>query len=67
VILERLVAETELRLVILDPKSDFVRLAHVRAGADPDQAGDTARPRAGSTSIPPMPARPPAPARVARA
>jgi DNA helicase HerA-like ATPase len=39
VILERLLAETELRLVILDPNSDFVRLGHVRAGADPGQAG----------------------------
>jgi hypothetical protein len=55
VILERLLAETELRLVILDPNSDFVRLGHVRAGADPGQAGDTAKQRAGSRSIPPAP------------
>ena len=35
VILERLLIETDLRLVILDPNSDFVRLGKVRAGADP--------------------------------
>jgi DNA helicase HerA-like ATPase len=33
--LERLLAETELRLVILDPNSDYVRLGNVREGADP--------------------------------
>jgi DNA helicase HerA-like ATPase len=33
-ILERLLADTELRLVILDPNSDYVRLGHVREGAD---------------------------------
>jgi uncharacterized protein len=35
VILERLLMETDLRLVVLDPNSDFVRLGEVRAGADP--------------------------------
>lgn len=35
VILERLLTETGLRLVILDPNSDFVRLGMVRAGTDP--------------------------------
>jgi uncharacterized protein len=35
VILERLLTETDLRLVILDPNSDFVRLGTVRAGTDP--------------------------------
>ncbi len=35
VILERLLIETDLRLVILDPNSDFVRLGNVRGGADP--------------------------------
>lgn len=35
VILERLLIETDLRLVILDPNSDFVRLGEVRADADP--------------------------------
>jgi hypothetical protein len=34
VILERLLIETDLRLVVLDPNSDFVRLGHLRAGAD---------------------------------
>lgn len=35
VILERLLTETDLRMVILDPNSDFVRLGNVREGADP--------------------------------
>ncbi len=35
VILERLLIETDLRLVVLDPNSDFVRLGQVRTGADP--------------------------------
>ena len=35
VILERLLIETDLRLVILDPNSDFVRLGKVRRGVDP--------------------------------
>lgn len=34
-ILERLLTETDLRMVILDPNSDFVRLATVRKGTDP--------------------------------
>jgi DNA helicase HerA-like ATPase len=34
VILERLLLETRLRIVILDPNSDFVRLRSVRAGTD---------------------------------
>jgi hypothetical protein len=38
VVLERLLLETDLRVVILDPNSDFTRLAHVRDGADPDDA-----------------------------
>jgi DNA helicase HerA-like ATPase len=37
-ILERLLAETELRLVILDPNSDYVKLGTVRDGADPELA-----------------------------
>jgi hypothetical protein len=36
VILERLLIETDLRMVILDPNSDFVRLGAVRPGADPE-------------------------------
>ena len=39
VILERLLTETDLRVVVLDPNSDFVRLGQVRAGADPLLAG----------------------------
>jgi len=35
VILEQLLIETDLRVVVLDPNSDFVRLGQVRAGADP--------------------------------
>ena len=35
-ILERLLAETTLRVVVLDPNSDFVGLTDVRDGADPD-------------------------------
>jgi uncharacterized protein len=35
VILERLLIETDLRLVVLDPNSDFVSLGQVRADADP--------------------------------
>ena len=34
-ILERLLVETDLRLVILDPNSDFVHLGQVRRGTDP--------------------------------
>jgi hypothetical protein len=37
-VLERLLLETDLRVVILDPNSDFVRLGHVRDGADADLA-----------------------------
>jgi hypothetical protein len=39
VILEQLLLETGLRLVVLDPNSDFVRLAEMRADADPALAG----------------------------
>jgi uncharacterized protein len=37
VILEQLLVETSLRIVILDPNSDFVRLGSLRAGADSQQ------------------------------
>ena len=37
-VLERLLVETDLRVVILDPNSDFVRLADVREGAAPELA-----------------------------
>jgi uncharacterized protein len=39
VILERLLIETDLRIVVLDPNSDFVRLAQLRSDADPLLAG----------------------------
>lgn len=35
VLLERVLAETSLRVVILDPNSDYVGLGRLRAGADP--------------------------------
>jgi hypothetical protein len=38
-VLERLLLETALRIVILDPNSDFVRLGRVREGADEALAG----------------------------
>ena len=34
-ILEQLLLETDLRIVVLDPNSDFVRLPQLRAGVDP--------------------------------
>ncbi len=37
-VLERLLLETDLRIVILDPNSDFVRLGDVRDGADGELA-----------------------------
>ncbi len=37
-LLERVLAETSLRVVILDPNSDHVRLAHLRDDADPTLA-----------------------------
>jgi DNA helicase HerA-like ATPase len=36
VLLERVLAETSLRVVVLDPNSDYVRLGDVRADADPE-------------------------------
>ena len=38
VLLERLLLETGLRIVVLDPNSDFARLASVREGTDPPLA-----------------------------
>jgi hypothetical protein len=38
VLLERVLAETSLRVVILDPNSDHVGLGHLRDGADPAMA-----------------------------
>jgi uncharacterized protein len=39
VILERLLIETGLRMVVLDPNSDFVHLGNVRSDADPAAGG----------------------------
>jgi uncharacterized protein len=38
VILERLLIDTDLRMVILDPNSDFVRLGNARPDADPSES-----------------------------
>jgi hypothetical protein len=38
VLLERLLMETNLRVVVLDPNSDYTRLAELRDGADPKAA-----------------------------
>ena len=38
VVLERLLAGTDLRIVVLDPNSDFVRLGEVRDGVGPEDA-----------------------------
>jgi uncharacterized protein len=38
VLLERLLMETGLRVVVLDPNSDYVRLGELRDGADPEAA-----------------------------
>jgi DNA helicase HerA-like ATPase len=47
-ILERLLAHTSLRLVVLDPNSDFVRLAELRGG---DRTDGTARYEAAAPGI----------------
>ena len=47
VILERLLIETDLRVVVLDPNSDFVRLGQLRADAEPVLAGRYRQPAAG--------------------
>ena len=43
VLLERLLMETSLRIVVLDPNSDYVRLGEPRAGADASAAERYAR------------------------
>jgi uncharacterized protein len=47
VILEQLLLETSLRVVILDPNSDYVRLTEVLEGADPETAARYRRAAAG--------------------
>jgi uncharacterized protein len=49
-VLERLLLETDLRILILDPNSDFVRLGSVREGADDDLASRYGR-VAGSVAV----------------
>ena len=41
-VLERLLVGTSLRMVILDPNSDYIRLSEVRDGADPAVAAEYA-------------------------
>ena len=55
VILEQLLTETDVRLVILDPNSDFVRLGQVRGGVDRPWPGVIRTRRAGLPSTPPTP------------
>ncbi len=46
-VLERLLVETDLRLVILDPNSDYVRLGELRAGVDGELAAGYAEAASG--------------------
>jgi uncharacterized protein len=50
VLLERLLMETSLRVVVLDPNSDYVRLGERRDGADP-QASERYAEVAGSVAV----------------
>ena len=50
VLLERLLMETSLRVVVLDPNSDYVRLGEPRAGADAS-AAERFGPVAGSVAV----------------
>ena len=49
-VLEQLLAETSLRVIVLDPNSDYVRMAHLRDDADLESAS-TARYRAAAGGI----------------
>jgi hypothetical protein len=53
VVLEQLLLETSLRVIILDPNSDYVRLTEVRADADPETAARY-RPAAAGVEAPPV-------------
>lgn len=53
--LERLLTETELRFVVLDPNSDYVRLTAVRSGVGGEVA---ARYRVAARQIEPVEPRP---------
>jgi DNA helicase HerA-like ATPase len=50
VLLERLLMETSLRVVILDPNSDYVRLGQLRSGAEAE-AAERYRAAAGSVAV----------------
>jgi uncharacterized protein len=50
VVLEQLLARTRLRIVVLDPNSDFVRMADLRPGTNGEDAGKYAR-AAGSIAV----------------
>ena len=50
ILLEQLLMETSLRVVVLDPNSDYVRLGEARAGADAD-ALERFAPVAGSVAV----------------
>ena len=47
VVLEQLLLETSLRVIILDPNSDYVRLTEVRDGVEPETAARYGRAAAG--------------------
>ncbi len=51
-VLERLILDTDLRIVVLDPNSDFVRLGEVREGADSAVAGQVPRSDGGARRSP---------------
>jgi DNA helicase HerA-like ATPase len=50
VLLERLLMETDLRVVVLDPNSDYVRLGEVRSGAEAE-AAERYRAAAGAVAV----------------
>lgn len=57
VLLEQLLAETELPMIVVDPNADFVRLGHVHPDADPGRAARLGSPdvrvlRAASGTVP---------------
>ncbi len=49
-VLEQLLAQTGLRVIVLDPNSDYVRMGHLRDDADPEAAA-TARYRSAAGGI----------------
>ncbi|HYJ11990.1 MAG TPA: ATP-binding protein [Thermomicrobiales bacterium] len=51
VMLERILAETDLRIVIIDPNSDYVRLGDLRSQIDPSLQSGTERYRRAASEI----------------